>query len=235
MGEHRQGDNSRRCAARCRARRCPSRARAWDTHTARSPLLLVLASHVPNACLNSPADLLAVASVTSSVAVDIERGRVDAPFDVRPTLATCTCLGGGRCSGGTLRLRVACACQTRVWARPCAQRSSSYARRAAWHRRLSGRPRSRAQACALTWLSRVLLRASQDRSHDVVRVWPRSQRLWISRARDSHGQVRFVAAGCPREERGRAVRAMCTRVAVGSTKRHGTSGSISRMYLRAWR
>ena len=38
--------------------------------------------------------------------------------------------------------------------------------------------------------------------------------------------MRFVAARCRREERGRAVRAMCTHVAVGSSKRYGTSGSI---------
>ena len=53
-GEHRQAAASKRCAARCRARRCPSRARGWDTHTACSPLLLVLASQVPNSSLNPP-------------------------------------------------------------------------------------------------------------------------------------------------------------------------------------
>ena len=41
--------------------------------------------------LNPPADLLAVASAASSVAVDVENGRNDAPFEFRLTLATCTC------------------------------------------------------------------------------------------------------------------------------------------------
>ena len=61
-------------------------------------------------------------------------------------------------------------------------------------------------------VSRVLLRASQDRSRIVLRRWRRALRLRISRARASHGHVRLMAVGCRTQERGRAIHAMCTRV-----------------------
>ena len=122
----------------------PSRARGWDTHTACSPLLLVLASQVPNSSLNPPADLLSVTSVARSVAVDNETGRVDEPFDFRSTLATCRYSTVPAAAAGTLRLLVACARQTRSRARPCAHASFPCVRCAAWHRWLYGRPMSRA-------------------------------------------------------------------------------------------
>ena len=60
-------------------------------HTAPQPFSAGRASHVPISSLNSPADLLAVASAASSVALDVENGRNDAPFEFRLTLATCIC------------------------------------------------------------------------------------------------------------------------------------------------
>lgn len=108
-GEHRQDAASQRCAARCPSHRCPSRARVWDTHTACSPLLLVLSPQVRSSSLNTPADLLSIISVALSVAVGIETGRVDALFDVTPTLAACKYYTVPVAVAGTLRLRVACA------------------------------------------------------------------------------------------------------------------------------
>ena len=61
-------------------------------------------------------------------------------------------------------------------------------------------------------LSRVLLRASQDRSRIVLRRWRRALRLRTSRARALHGHVRLMTVGCRTQERGRAIHAMCTRV-----------------------
>ena len=75
--------------------------------TACSPLLLVLASQVPNSSLNPPADLLSVTSVARSMAVDNETGRVDEPFDFRSTLATCRYSTVPAAAAGTLRLLVA--------------------------------------------------------------------------------------------------------------------------------
>ena len=57
---------------------------------------------------------------------------------------------------------------------------------------------------------RVLLRASQDRSHLYLQPWSRSRRLIISRARTAHGYVRLVAKERRREGRGLVVRAICT-------------------------
>ena len=80
-------------------------------HTACSPFPLAQASHVPISSLNPPADLLAVASAASSVAVDVENGRNDAPFEFRLTLATCTCSKVAAAVAETAWLRVACECQ----------------------------------------------------------------------------------------------------------------------------
>ena len=115
-------------------------------HTACSPFPLARASHVPISSLNPPADLLAVASAASSVAVDVENGRNDAPFEFRLTLATCTCSKVAAAVAETAWLRVACARQACAGAQPGAQASALRARRPARHRWLSGRPRSRAPA-----------------------------------------------------------------------------------------
>ena len=104
------------------------------------------ASHVPISSLNPPADLLAVASAAISVAMDVEIGRNEAPFEFRLTLATCTCSKVAAAVAETAWLRVACECQAWARARPCAHGSPACARRAARHHWLSARPRSRAQA-----------------------------------------------------------------------------------------
>ena len=133
------------------ARRTSSRAQVASLlpqtpHTARSPFLLVWATHAPISTLNTCADTLAVASAARSAAVNVEIGRVDAPSDFWSTLATCTSSTVGAAAAGTARLRVACARQACAGARPGAQASALHARRPARHRWLSGRPRSRAQA-----------------------------------------------------------------------------------------
>ena len=127
-------------------------------HTARSPFLLVRATHAPISTLNTCADTLAVASAARSAAVNVEIGRVDAPSDFWSTLATCTSSTVGAAAAGTVRLRVACARQACAGARPGAQASALRARRPARHRWLSGRPRSRApvsrkhaRSCWLVW------------------------------------------------------------------------------------
>ena len=97
-------------------------------HTACSPFPLARASHVPISSLNPPADLLAVASAASSVAVDVENGRNDAPFEFRLTLATCTCSKVAAAVAETAWLRVACA-----W----------HAKRRGRGRARTGRPRAR--------------------------------------------------------------------------------------------
>ena len=142
---------ARRCIAKvCSSLPCPSlpkpspSARGSHTRTTCRPLLLVLASQVPNSALKSTADSLAVASTAWSAVVDVQLGRIDAPFDFRPTLATCRYSTVPATAAGMPRLCVACACQTCVWARPCAQASALHVRRAARRRRLSSRPRSRA-------------------------------------------------------------------------------------------
>ena len=62
-------------------------------------------------------------------------------------------------------------------------------------------------ACAL--LSCARLRAPQDRSRDVLQLWPRSWRLRTPTARALHEYVRLVARVWRSEKRGRAVRATC--------------------------
>ena len=116
----------------------------WDTHTARSPFLLILTSHVPNSSLNALAEVLLLASVASSVAMGIETRLVDASVEFRPTLATCSCSKVAATAAGTAAEAHACACLSRVRALPCAQASALSVRHAARHHRLSGRPRSRA-------------------------------------------------------------------------------------------
>ena len=93
--------------------------------------------------------------------------------------------------------------------------------------------------CSRLDTSRLLARADARRAGCARRrtvlalsfVWPCSRRLRTSRPRAVHEHVRLVAAGCRSEERARAVCAMCT--CVGSTKRYETSGSRTRVYVRA--
>ena len=65
-------------------------------------------------------------------------------------------------------------------------------------------------SCLLTRADRRLLCTSQDRSRDVLQLWPRSLRLRTSTAREAHEHVRLVAPAWRSEDRGRAVGAMCS-------------------------
>ena len=117
-----------RPARRTRSRAQVARLLPQTPHTACSPFPLARASHVPISSLNPPADLLAVASAASSVAVDVENGRNDAPFEFRLTLVTCTCSKVAAAVAETAWLRVACA-----W----------HAKRRGRGRARTGRPRAR--------------------------------------------------------------------------------------------
>ena len=77
---------------------------------------------------------------------------------------------------------------------------------------------------------RVLMRASQDRSRDILRVWRPSLALPGPTPCALHGNVGLVVHRSRTEERGCDERGIC--MSVGSPNGISTSGSISRAHLR---